>query len=271
MKTINLNTGEGVHITVFPDGQPHVNISGLNEGEAVTVICSLTGSDKLLQLLQTANALENAFARKAKLVIPYLLGARYDRLMLPGDSIDLKVTADLINLCGFEKVVLFDVHSEVALLLIKNAVGVSNKELVMQYSQPDAVLICPDAGAAKKVSSYVEWNNNLTEIIYCNKHRDLATGRITLQVLQPEKCKGRNCVIIDDICDGGGTFLAVAQQIEPVHLTLIVTHGIFSKGFEQLEKHFQQIIVSDSLCKTYESKIITQINVNHLKSDISVQ
>jgi ribose-phosphate pyrophosphokinase len=260
MKTINLNTEEGIKITLFPDSQPHVNIAGVQEGDEIKVVCSITSSDKLFQLLQTANAIDNLFAKKKVLVIPYLLAARYDRLMLPGDSIDLKVIADMINSCGFEKVYLYDVHSDVALLLIKNAIAITNKNLVEQYNKQDAVLICPDAGAAKKVGKYFDWNSNIKSIVYCNKTRDLATGKLTLEILEPEECANKNCVIIDDICDGGGTFLAIAEKIKPAHLTLIVTHGIFSKGFGELEKYFQEIMVSDSLYREYDSKIVNIFN-----------
>ena len=256
MKTINLNTGEGVKITIFPDNQPHINIHQVEEGDDVKVICSITDTSKLLQLLETSNALDNLFAKKKVLVIPYLMAARYDRLMQHGDSIDLKVVADLVNMCRFEKVFLYDVHSEVSLLLIKNAVGITNEALVKAYEKPDAVLICPDAGASKKVGKYFGWNSNIKEIVYCSKNRDLATGKISLEILEPQECTNKNCVIIDDICDGGGTFLAIAEKIQPAHLTLIVTHGIFSKGFDTLQKYFQQIIVSDSLYKTYDSPIV---------------
>lgn len=259
MKTINLNTATGVLFTLFPDNQPHVNIQGIEEGEEVKVICSITDSVKMMQLLQTANALDNLFAKKKVLVIPYLMAARYDRLMQHGDSIDLKVVADLVNSCGFAKVFLFDVHSEVAALLIKNVVSITNQQMVEQYLQPEAVLICPDAGASKKVGKYFGWNKNLKDIVYCNKNRNLSTGNLTLEVLEPKECDGRNCVIIDDLCDGGATFLAIADQIKPKHLTLIVTHGIFSKGFAALEQKFSEIIVSDSYCKSYDSKIVRRI------------
>lgn len=261
MKTINLNTGENIKITIFPDKQPHVNISGLGEGEEVKLVCSITDTEKLLLLLETANAIDNCFARKKILVIPYLMAARYDRLMLPGDSLDLKVIADMINYCGFERVYLFDVHSGAALLLIRNAIAISNEIMVREYTKDNAILLCPDEGAAKKTGSYRDWNNHLAEIVFCHKSRDLNTGKITLSVPEPGKCTGRNCVIIDDICDGGGTFLAIAEQIRPAHLTLIVTHGIFSKGFGMLEKHFNEIIVSDSLYKQYESPLVRVVPV----------
>jgi ribose-phosphate pyrophosphokinase len=259
MKIIHINKSQGLKRFVFPDNQPHVVIQDIKEGDEVAVICSITESTVLLQLLQTANATDNAKAIKKRLILPYLMGARYDRLMLPGDSIDLKVIADMINSMQFEEVYLYDVHSEVSLQLIHNAVNITNEALVKAYMKENAVLICPDKGAAKKIGSYAGWNNNLSETVYCNKTRDLSNGRISLQVMEPEKCTNRNCVIIDDLCDGGGTFLAIAQQIQPAHLTLIVTHGIFSKGFAELEKSFDQIIVSDSYQQEYSSTIVQVI------------
>jgi ribose-phosphate pyrophosphokinase len=259
MKVIDLNRATGVQFILFPDNQPHVNVHGIEKGDEVKLICSITDSLKMMHLLQTANALDHLFAKKKLLVIPYLMAARYDRLMLSGDSFDLELVAGLINRCGFEKVLLWDVHSEVATSLINNAVNVKNKQMVEQYQQPDAVLICPDAGAARKVSEYFQWNANLKDIVYCAKKRDLATGQVTLEVADPQKCEGRNCVIIDDICDGGATFLAIAEQVKPKHLTLIVTHGIFSKGFKALEQKFSEIIVSDSLGRNYESPIVKKI------------
>jgi len=259
MKTIHLNKQAGVKCILFPDNQPHVVISEIRSGEDVEVVGSLTDSIQVMHLLQVSNALDHLAAKKKKLVIPYLMAARYDRLMQPGDSFDLEVIADLINSCGFEKVLLFDVHSEVALRLIRNSVNIKNRQMVEQYRVPDAVLICPDAGAQRKIDDYLNWNENLSDIVYCTKKRELSTGRITLDVSDPQKCENRNCVIIDDICDGGATFLAIAEQIRPKHLALIVTHGIFSKGFAALEKAFDEIIVSDSYGKIYNSRIVKMI------------
>lgn len=255
-KTINLNKAQHIKRFVFPDQQPHVVLQGVNEGDEVTVVCSITDSSMLLQLLQTANAIDHVKAQKKKLIIPYLMGARYDRLMVIGDSFDLQVIAGLINGMEFEQVYLYDVHSEVSLELILNAVNITNENLVKAYIKDNAILICPDKGAAKKIKCYADWNQNLTDTIYCNKSRDLTNGKISLQVMEAEKCYKRNCVIIDDLCDGGGTFLAIAQQIQPAHLTLIVTHGVFSKGFTELEKVFDEIIVSGSYRNDYDSAIV---------------
>lgn len=259
MKTININRAEGVRFILFPDNQPHTVVEGISEGDEVMVICSIKDSLTFMHLLQTSNALGHLKAKKKLLVIPYLMAARYDRLMIPGDSFDLEVVANLINSCGFEKVLLWDAHSGVSASLIQNAISVKNKQMVEAYDQEDAVVICPDAGASKKVDEYFAWNTNLREIVYCQKKRELSTGKLVLQVMEPGKCEGKNCVIIDDICDGGATFLAIAEQVNPKHLTLIVTHGIFSKGFAALEQQFDEIIVSDSYSTSYNSKIVKLI------------
>ncbi len=256
MKTIDINNGLNIKKLIFPDGQPHVTIENIEEGEDVKVICSITDTNILIQLLECANAIDNAFARKKVLILPYLMGARYDRLMQKGDSIDIQVVARLINSMEFSKVYLFDIHSDASTLLIKNSLNIGNRELVNAYIHEDSVLICPDAGASKKVGNYLATNKNLKEVVYCSKSRDLSNGHITLLVNDPEKCTNRNCVIIDDLCDGGATFLAIARQIKPAHLSLIVTHGIFSKGFEMLEEEFDEIIVSDSYRKEYSSPIV---------------
>jgi ribose-phosphate pyrophosphokinase len=261
MKNISLYTLERIKLTLFPDNHPHVQLQDIAAGDEVCVVCPIRSSQELVQLLEIANALDHAWAKKKELVIPYLMGARFDRLMQLGDSVDLEVVANAVNSCGFERVNLFDAHSDVAALLIRNAKNHNNSRLVKSYDKPNAVLIVPDAGAVKKADKYLEWNPNITDVVYCQKVRDLSNGNITLKVLEPGKCEFRNCVIIDDLCDGGATFIAIAEQIKPAHLTLIVSHGLFSKGFSVLEKHFQSIITTDSYRPNNDSPILTTIKL----------
>lgn len=260
MKTIRLHKQEGVTHTLYPDNQPHVRLVGISVGDEVRVVAPIRSSLELLQLLQLSNALDHAFAKKKELVIPYLMAARFDRVMQPGDSFDLEVIARLINSCGFERVQLFDVHSDVATALIRNSHSHNNSRLLAAYDKTDAVLICPDAGAAKKVGQYSK-SLKLSAVVHCIKERNLQTGDLALRVLEPEKCEGKNCVIVDDLCDGGATFIAIAEQIKPLHLTLIVSHGIFSKGFTKLAEHFDSIITSDSYQNYGNNPLLTVIEL----------
>ena len=264
MKTININTQEYCKLLLFPDNQTHVKVVGVANEETVNVVVSLTDSLKMMQLLQLSNALDHMFCEKQYLYIPYLLGARSDRVMTEGDSVDLEVTAQLINSLGFKKVFLYDAHSEASTLLIKNSINCTNKDLVKRYVTPNSILICPDGGAVKRLQKYLDWTfGSIVDVVYCNKKRDLSNGNITIVVLEPEKCTDKPIVIIDDLCDGGGTFLGILSQIKPSHSTLIVTHSIFSKGTSVLTDKFDQIITSDSYGHIWnDNKII------HLKNPL---
>lgn len=253
MKTINVNEQILCKTFLYPDGQPHVNVSGVERGDDVRVVCSIRSALDLMYLMEVEDALYGLKANPLCLVIPYLLGARSDRIMQSGDSVDLRVVANTINFLHFGEVHIFDAHNpDLTSLIINRSTIHNNSKLVMAYDRPNAVLICPDAVAEKKIDKYLYWNHNLTEVVHCIKSRDLKNGEVTLRVLESEKCKDRNCVIIDDICDGGATFNAIADQIDPAHLTLIASHGIFSKGIENLTVRFDHIITSDSYFKCTE-------------------
>lgn len=257
MKTINSIKPERFKEMLFPDNQPHIVIHDVFPGEEVRVVHPIRSSLELVQLMLIGNAIKHAGATPVELVIPYLMAARYDRVINPGDSFDLEVVADCINSIGFKNVHIFDAHSPVATKLIKNSKSHNNSKLVKAYSRPNSVLIVPDKGASLKAGEYQSWNTNIADVVECDKSRDLQTGKVSLIVHNPELCLNRNCVIIDDICDGGATFLTIAQQIKPAHLTLIVSHGIFSKGFSALKEHFHDIITTDSFWHHAGNKVTT--------------
>lgn len=244
--TKQISRDSGIKVIKFPDGQPHINITGVSAGDDITVLWPIRNPDEAVELLMICEAIDGLLAYPKHLMIPYLMGARYDRRMQHGDSVDLKVVASMINSCCFDTVEILDVHSDVALQLIDRSVNISNRRLVETYKDPDSVLIIPDTGAQKKADKYLAWNPNISNIVTCIKTRTVQTGKIDLTVIKPENCKDLNCVIIDDLCDGGATFIAIAKQIKPKKLTLIVTHGIFSKGFKELAACFDSIITTDS-------------------------
>lgn len=255
---ININAQEGVRFVLFPDNQPHVIVDPELAGNRVSVRCRLRSSLDVMHLLQVANALDNLHCKKGFLYIPYLLGARSDRVIEPGSSVDLKVVADMINYCNFEAVHLLDVHSSIALQLINRSVNHDAKFLLDAVApfRKDTVIICPDAGAVNRALEAMNYCPEITDIVYCIKHRD-KNGQVRLRVIDPEICRDRNCVVVDDICDGGATFTRIAEQVDSTHLTLVVTHGIFSKGVEKLESYYDMIYLSDSYQTISRNKVTT--------------
>jgi len=248
----------------FPDGQPHVQVEK-DQDNVYFIECSIKSPEDLFNLCQVLDAVDGG----TKLVqINYLMGARYDRIMKEGDSFDLRVVAKILNAFEPLGVNILDPHSEVSTNLINKAKAIYNLSLYEAIEVSNGVLIVPDKGASKKTEMYQYFTKGITDVVYCDKVRDIeGDGRITLVVNNPELCEGRECVIIDDICDGGGTFISIANQIKPSKLSLCVTHGIFSKGLEVLSM-FDKIYCTDSFT-TLESNDKLQIINNNESTFVS--
>ena len=88
------------------------------------------------------------------------------------------------------------------------------------------------------------------DIIYCDKTRDVATGKIDgFEVYSGQLDNTKPCIIVDDICDGGGTFIGLAKQLNLKgggDLYLAVSHGIFSNGLQTLNDYCKRIYTTDS-------------------------
>jgi len=242
----------------FSGGEPHIklNVPEQAYGDQVSVIISIrlkTFND--LGLLAVAvDALKRELPQ-AELVLftPYFPGARQDRIMVPGEPLTVKVYADMINAMGFTGVVIMDPHSDVTPALLNKSHVLTNYNLVRSVisseSLDDYLLISPDAGSNKKISGVAKDLGLESEsIVRCDKDRDVATGKIKSFEVYANDLEGKDCIIIDDICDGGGTFLGLAQELKNKNagrIFLVVTHGIFSKGFDAFT-NFEKIYTTDS-------------------------
>lgn len=205
------------------------------------------------------------------LYIPYLLGARSDRQFVEGGTSYLvDVVAPILNAQNFESVTVIDVHSDVAAACINNLKMIDNTDLVKyvfdymteknngSWVQP--LVVSPDAGSLKKIYNVTKKVGIHTEVIVCSKYRDtdgnLSKTHVPLSVNDVDK----DLVIIDDICDGGRTFINIVESVKSlrslsssVHpsqygkIYLIVTHGIFSAGFELLSQNFDGVFCTNSV------------------------
>jgi len=200
----------------------------------------------LALLVDACSRLENLDTNaEFVLNLPYIPYARQDRVMQPGESLSIKVFANIINSLGFDKVVVDDPHSHVSEALINKIRIRGQKELVRELNSlivknsptlgvglfaRDVVVVAPDAGARKKAQGVAD--SNRLPIVEAGKIRDLATGEITGTAVFGD-VEGKECLIVDDICDGGRTFIALAQALKAKgakRVILYVTHGIFSFG-----------------------------------------
>lgn len=253
----------------FSGGEPHIKIiSELEDVAEVTITHRIQSFNNIGMLLLATNALKNMEIKKLQVVLPYFPAARQDRLMVSGEPLSVKVYADIINAQNYESVTIFDPHSEVTPALLNNCKVVDNHKFIKQVIQQlsdDLLLISPDGGALKKIYKVAAHLQNY-EVVECSKSRNVKTGQLTGFKVYADNLQGKDCLIVDDICDGGGTFLGLAKELKAKNagnLYLAVSHGIFSKGFEELEKYFTKIFTTDSF-KTTENKNCIQIELGKL-------
>jgi ribose-phosphate pyrophosphokinase len=183
--------------------------------------------------------------------------------MTQGESLSVKVYADVINNLKLSGVTIYDPHSDVTPALINNCLVIKNHSFIkgiMDYLPKDLVLISPDAGAAKKVFDLAS-ALRIETVIECGKKRDVLTGNLSGFTVPLDDFDGRPCLIVDDICDGGGTFLGLGSELKKHNsgdLFLAISHGIFSKGFDELSSIFKQVFTTDSF-RTIDDSTVKQI------------
>ncbi len=244
----------------FNGGEPHIKIlEELSKENEVTITTRIKTFNDIGLLLVAVDALRRMGVQEVCLFIPYFPGARQDRLMVLGEPLTVKVYADLINGLNFKKVTIVDPHSEVTLALLNNVEELTNHHLVKLATDPlkDYFLVSPDGGALKKIYKTAQYLGGV-DVVECGKTRDVTTGSLSGFKVHHEDLGGRTCVVVDDICDGGGTFLGLAEELRKHNagdLILVVTHGIFNRGTEELSKYYSRIVCADSFSNLNDPNI----------------
>jgi len=254
---------------VFSGGEVDLLIVGTVSSE-VTVTTRINTSNDLMELLLATDALRTMGAEKIHVFIPYLPYARQDRVMESGEAFSLRVFADIVNAQNYASVTIYDAHSDVGPALIRKSVNLTNHSFVAKVlaDKSDYVVVSPDAGAFKKVYKVCEAIGYSATPVICNKVRAHG-GAITNIVVSEGGLEGKDVFIIDDICDGGRTFIALASALKRKgagSVNLIVSHGIFSYGEEPLrEGGVDHIYTTDSV-KDIDSLYVTQIKLQDILS-----
>lgn len=228
----------------FSGGELQVEVSPTNEGH-ITIEASLVSSDDIMELMMVTDALRRVSPGiHLDLRCPYLPYARQDRVMNPGEALGIRVMCDLINSLQFERVEVWDVHSDVALALLNNATNCPPQMFAQMIPiwNTHPILVAPDAGAIKKVHAIAK--DFGMEMVRADKSRSVVDGSITKTIVYSEHVGDRDFLIVDDICDGGRTFIELAKVLRPLtngKIYLYVTHGIFSKGLGVFDGIIDQI------------------------------
>lgn len=252
----------------FPSGcEPHIKLPNIAD-ECVKITCRIQSSNDLILLLLATDAVKRSGIKNIDCFISYLPFARQDRVMVKGEPLSIKVIADLINAQGFNNVQFFDAHSEVSTALINNSESITNHSFVEMVLKDKSgyLIVSPDAGAYKKIFKVCQHVNYKHEIVLCNKTRDVGNGNIINVTCSVNDFQGLDLYIIDDICDGGGTFTLLSDELKKRNcgkVNLIVSHGIFSKGINSLT-NIDHIYTTDSFKDLEPNQKLTQFKLQNL-------
>lgn len=236
----------GIQTFFFPGGEPHAKVPQFDEAP-VLFLKLRTWND-----VGTALAVLDAIDQQGVFhtcFVPYFPGARQDRS--DGKSpLTVELMSRIIPLCGVDAV--FDPHSD-AVTKLTGAQVFMPKDLPIPVRKDVVGIIAPDAGAQDRALQFRNTFYPDTPVIICAKKRDFATGKF-IGYSMPELSSIGHYIVVDDICDGGGTFNLLADQFDTdpygcrSTLELFVSHGIFSKGLNAISRKYERITTTDSWC-----------------------
>lgn len=254
----------------FPGGEVGVKIEDQFAGQ-VDIVARIKSSDDILALAQVKEILDQRACDKVNLLLPYVPYSRQDRPCDKGESFSLKVFAKILNGMEFDRVKIIDPHSDVSTALIENVQVITQDSVIGRFPElnsfirdNDCVFVSPDAGANKKTLNLAKKFNHHA-FIRADKVRDVKDGSIKETFVYSDDLAQKTCIIADDICDGGRTFIELAKVLKQKNsgmVILYVTHGIFSQGTQKiLESGIDQIWTTNSLYTEQETEKVSVLNI----------
>jgi ribose-phosphate pyrophosphokinase len=232
----------------FPGGEIQVRIDGApGPADAVTIRADLVDSDTMMALLLLTDAVRRHYGDPAiDLVCPYLPYARQDRVAYPGEALSAAVACRLLNAQGYRSIEVWDAHSEVSLALLDRVRHRPASDFAVSVITARDVIVAPDLGAVKRAAGCAKLAG--VPLVQAEKTRSTDTGAITGSAVHSDPIGDQDFLIVDDICDGGRTFIELAKVLRPLtrgQVKLYVTHGIFSAGFDALHAGIDRIHVAN--------------------------
>ena len=263
----------------FADQEISVEIHENIRGEDVFVIQSTSypANDNLMELLLMLDALKRSSARRVTAVIPYFGYARQDRKSSPRSPISAKLVANLITQAGADRVLTMDLHAGQIQgffdIPVDNlyAAPMFAKDIAKTYAGRDLVIVSPDVGGVVRA-------RNLATRLHCDlaiidKRRPKAGVSEVMNVIGD--VEGRDCILVDDIVDSGGTLINAARALikeGAVSASVYVTHGVLSgeASARIQDSGLEMLTVTNSICATdLTSGVhnIRQLDVSELIAD----
>ena len=260
-----------VNIQRFSDGEIGVEYLDSIRGRFVFLIQStFAPADNLMELLLMIDAAKRASAYKVIAVIPYYGFARQDRKDKPRVAIGAKLVANMIMAAGADRVVTMDLHAAQIQGYFDIPVDhLESSAIFIPYIEslylPNLTFAAPDVGSAnriREVASFFE-----TDMVICDKHRKRANEIASMVVIGD--VSNRDIVLIDDICDTGGTLAKSALLMKEKgarSVRAFCTHPVLSgKAYETINNSvLEELVVCDTIPLKAQSDKIKVLSTDEL-------
>ena len=257
-------------ITRFADNEVYVEIKENVRGEDIFIIQSTScpANDNIMELLIAIDALKRASAKRITAVIPYFGYARQDRKSLPRTPISAKLIADIITKAGADRVLTMDLHATQIQgffdIPVDNlfAAPIFANDIKKNFKDRNPMIISPDVGGlirARAIAKKID-----AELGIVDKRRQKAGISEVMNIIGD--VKGKDCIIIDDIVDSGGTLCNAGDALIKAGANSVfayITHGILSgKAIEKVKNSsFETLVITDSIDQHENTNLTNKIKI----------
>jgi len=260
-----------INIQKFSDGEFQPIFLESIRGDYVFLVQStFAPTDNLMELLLMIDAAKRASAYKIIAVIPYYGFSRQDRKDKPRVAIGSKLVASMLETAGANRVITMDLHAPQIQGFFDIPVDHLDSSAIFipyieQLKLENLTFAAPDVGSTNRVREIASYFN--ADMVICDKHRKRANEIASMVVIG--EVEGRDIVLIDDICDTGGTLAKAAGLLKEKgarSVRALCTHPILSgNAYENIENSvLEELIVCDTIPMKRESPKIKVISVADL-------
>ena len=254
----------------FPDLEIFAEVHENMRGEDVFVVqsTSFPANDNIMELLVVMDAVKRASARRVTAVIPYFGYARQDRKPGPRTPISAKLVANIITRAGADRVLTIDLHAgqiqgffDIPLDHLYAAPVLVN-DIKENYQGKDLMIVSPDVGGVVRARALAKRLE--VDLAIVDKRRERAGVSEVMNIIGD--VKGRDCILMDDIVDSGGTLVNAAEALKKQganSVSAYITHGVLSGGaVARIENSIlQELVITDSIQVTEEVKKARNIRI----------
>ena len=249
-----------IELSRFPNGEAKVYVTEPRVGRQVVVIQSLSDpvDRHLVEFCLICDALKRKGVKEIIAVIPWLGYSLQDKVFRAGEALSTKVVSKMLQVVPLDKVITYDLHNlAIPGFFEAPLINLSGREFFVEYFKNKVdertVVVSPDAGAAKSSTRFA--NDLGLNVVYVNKKRDFATGKVTVQGIS-QKVKGKKVLIKDDLISTGGTLVTISKLLKQQGVQSIevaATHHLYVEGTQA--KLNQSLIGNIVVTDTVEPKV----------------